>query len=140
MKREDRGFTLIELMVVVVIIGILGVVALNTFVLKGEKAKWDATKGIIAKIAGQVDSFKLDHNKYPDKLEDLLARPSYVDPSAWRGGYVKKREELQDAWKKDLIYRVPGSQEEPYDLVSFGADGEEGGDGNDEDIWNHDNH
>ena len=135
-RKVRSGFTLIELMVVVVIIGILGVIALNTFVGRGEKARVEATKGIIAKISGQVDMFKLDTGKYPQKLEDLMIEPSWA--KNWEGPYILKRVEINDAWNHDLHYRVPGTGGAKYDLVSFGANDEEGGEDTDEDIWNHD--
>ncbi|MHC4608419.1 MAG: type II secretion system major pseudopilin GspG [Planctomycetota bacterium] len=137
---DRKGFTLIELMVVVVIIGILAVVLLPNVIGRSDKAKWDATNALIAKISNQVDMFKLDHGKYPAKLEDLLHQPSYVDPKNWpKTGYVKKAAELKDAWGMDLIYNIPGSGGMPYDLGSYGSDEKRGGEGApDGDIWNHD--
>lgn len=139
MNRKRDGFTLIELMVVVVIIGILGVIALQTFVGRGEKARLEATKAILSKVSNQVDLFKLDHGKYPSKLEDLIRQPSYVDSKNWPpDGYLKKEDEINDAWNNPLLYRLPGSGGSPYDLVSYCADGKEGGENYDKDLWNHD--
>ena len=135
-RKARGGFTLIELMVVVVIIGILAVFTLNTFVTKAEQAKVKATKGIISKIAGEVDMFKLSVGKYPQKLQDLMLKPSWA--KTWEGPYVQKLEELEDAWSNKLVFRAPGTGGAKYDLISLGADGEEGGEEEDKDIWNHD--
>ena len=124
-------------MVVVAILGILAVVAMQVFGDQSDKAKFRLTKTIVSKIAGKVELFRLEHQKPPRKLEDLIRRPSYVDSKEWPiDGYVQNDEELLDAWGKPLNYRQPGNNAS-YDLFSTGADQREGGDGVNEDIWNH---
>jgi general secretion pathway protein G len=134
--RPNAGFTLVEMMVVIVIIGILAAVLVTQISGRADKAKVEATKAMISQVAGALDMFKLDHNRYPDRLEDLLTPPAYVEPKKWPpGGYLKKYP--RDGWDKDFVYRVPGTRGQPYDVISFGEDMREGGEGYAEDIWNH---
>ena len=135
-KRED-GYSLVELMVVIVIIGILAAVVAGRIMVSGDKAKAEASKAQIENVSQALDLFKLDLNKYPSRLEDLVSMPPDVDAKKWPpGGYLKKFP--KDGWDKDFIYRVPGTKGQPYDVISLGADGREGGEGYDTDIWNSD--
>ena len=94
------------------------------------------TKIVLVQVCDGLDIFKLDHNFYPESLKDLVYMPIYVDPKNWPpGGYLRK--EPRDAWKNELIYRVPGTGGQPYDIISVGADGRIGGEGINADIWNH---
>jgi general secretion pathway protein G len=132
-----RGFTLVEMMVVIVIIGILAAVVAGRIMVSGDKAKAEASKAQIENVSQALDLFKLDLNKYPSRLEDLVSMPPDVDSKKWPpGGYLKKFP--KDGWDKDFIYRVPGTKGQPYDVISLGADGREGGEGYDSDIWNSD--
>ena len=138
MSSARRGFTLIEMMVVIVIIGILATVLITSISGKSDEAKASATKMLVSQVSDGLDMFKLHHNRYPEGLTDLLRMPSYIDQGKWpTGGYVK-RDPTLDAWKKEFVYNVPGSGGQPFDLVSWGADGQQGGEGVNEDIWNHD--
>lgn len=135
MKRSrERGFTLIEIMVVVVIIGILAALVITQIGGKADEAKAKTTRAMIKQLAQQVEMFKLDQNRYPEKLLDLLYQPSYVDPAKWKQPYITERP--FDSWGNEFLYRVPGTSF-AYDIVSLGADGKESGQGYDEDIWNH---
>jgi len=132
-----RGFTLVEMMVVIVIIGILAGVVITQLSGRADRAKAEATRALISQISGALDLFKLDHNKYPARLEDLVSMPTDVEQKKWpAGGYLKKYP--RDGWDKEFIYRVPGTRGQPYDVISLGEDGREGGDGYSEDIWNSD--
>jgi len=136
-QSARRGFTLVEMMVVIVIIGILAAVVAGRIMVSGDKAKAEASKAQIENVSQALDLFKLDLNKYPARLEDLVSMPPDVDPKKWPpGGYLKKFP--KDGWDKDFIYRVPGTKGQPYDVISLGADGREGGEGYDTDIWNSD--
>lgn len=138
MSQKNKGFTLIELMVVVAIIGILAVFVVPRFVGQGEKAKVDATVGLIAQLKGVIDMFKLQNGRYPAKLEDLVERPSYVDEAKWPDeGYMDSVDALKDAWGNDFRYSERGPGGTGYEIMSFGADGQEGGDGVNEDIYSH---
>jgi general secretion pathway protein G len=136
-KNRQSGFTLVEMMVVIVIIGILAAVVAGRVMVSGDKAKMEATKAQIENVSQALDLFKLDQNKYPTRLEDLQNMPPDVDPKKWPpGGYLRKAP--RDGWDREFIYRVPGTRGQPYDIISLGADGREGGDGYDADIWNSD--
>ena len=92
-------------------------------------------KSKIVAMSGPLDIYKLDTGKYPttqEGLRALLQAPAGV-PN-WNGPYVKNDAELKDPWRNDLIYRSPGSEGRPYEIVSLGADGQEGGEGANKDL------
>ena len=132
--RALRGMTLIEILVVLVLIGVvLGIVGGN-FIGKGEKAKADAAKIEISQIAQTLDLYKLETGRYPttqEGLQALIAAPSGV--ANWNGPYWKKGTIPKDPWTNEYKYSSPGSHG-PYDIISYGPDGKEGGDGADKDI------
>ena len=140
MKRMNRvrtaqhGMTLIEILVVLVLIGIvLGIVGGN-FIGKGEKAKADAAKIEIGQISQTLDLYKLEIGRYPSSQEGLQAlinAPAGV--ANWNGPYWKKSTLPRDPWGNEYKYQAPGSKG-PYDIISLGADGKEGGEGPDKDI------
>lgn len=135
-NREPRragGFTLVEMMVVIVIIGILATVVIVNVGGKADRAKVEATIAIIKQLGGQMEMFKLDHNRYPENLNDLFRMPSYVDQKKWPpGGYIT--EPPIDGWGRDLLLRVPGPDGTPFDIISLGEDNREGGEGSAADI------
>ncbi len=136
-RHRGAGFTLVEMMVVIVIIGILATVLIVQIAGKADKAKVEASKAIISQSSDAVEMFKLDHNRYPERLDDLMRMPAYVEARKWPpGGYVKKLP--RDGWDRELIYRWPGTGGQPFDIISLGEDGREGGEGYAEDLWNHD--
>jgi general secretion pathway protein G len=132
-KRSERGFTLVEMMVVIVIIGILATVVIVNISGKADAAKVKATEAIIKQLGGQMEMFKLDHNRYPENLNDLYRQPSYVDPKKWpAGGYLL--DPPRDGWDQEFILRFPGPDSSPFDIISYGEDKREGGEGNAADI------
>jgi len=132
--RLERGMTLIEILVVLVLIGVvLGIVGGN-FIGRGEKAKADAAKIEIGQIAQALDLYKLEIGRYPSSSEGLQALVSApAGASNWNGPYWKKAQIPKDPWGHEYRYSAPG-QGGPYDIVSLGADGAEGGDGANKDI------
>jgi general secretion pathway protein G len=135
MKNKERGFTLVEMMVVLLIIGIVATVVTVSVGGKPDEARKKATKALLAKLKGEVELFKVDQGRYPERLEDLRVRPPYVDERKWpEHGY---RDDLvQDAWDRPYRYAVPGTRG-AFDIISLGADGKEGGEGVNEDLWSH---
>lgn len=131
----QRGMTLIEILVVLVLIGIvLGVVGGN-FLGKGEKAKADAARIEIGQIAQTLDLYKLELGRYPttqEGLQALVSAPSGV--ANWNGPYWKKQAVPKDPWGNEYRYAAPGSNNQPYEIVSLGADGKEGGEDANKDI------
>jgi general secretion pathway protein G len=128
-KRVYRGFTIIEIMAVVIIIGILAsIVAFNVFG-KVEDARIKATKASLRVLDDAVTQFKLDTGRFPTEEEGLKAlveKPTDVT-SYPEGGYLKTRTVPPDAWNHDFIYRLNPEKGGPFEIVSYGADGEEGG-------------
>ena len=133
-RAAIRGMTLIEILVVLVLIGIvLGIVGGN-FIGRGEKAKADAAKVEIGQIAQALDLYKLEVGRYPttqEGMKALLEAPPGVNN--WNGPYWKKNSLPKDPWGNEYRYTAPG-QHGPYDILSLGADGREGGDGANKDI------
>ena len=132
--RLERGMTLIEILVVLVLIGVvLGIVGGN-FIGRGEKAKADAAKIEISQIAQALDLYKLETGRYPSSSEGLQALVSApAGAFNWNGPYWKKAQIPKDPWGNEYRYSAPG-QKGAYDIVSLGADGKEGGEGANKDI------
>ena len=133
-RKWESGFTLIEMMVVMVIIGLLVALVGPNFIRQGEKAKGKAARAQIEMLGTALDTFRLDVGRYPTSQEGLAAlrqRPFGVD--RWDGPYLKK-DTPRDPWDRPYYYRAPGEGGHPYDLLSYGADGAPGGDGDNRDV------
>ena len=135
------GFTLIEILVVVVILGILAGLVVPRFMEQPEKARQTKAKMQLESLETALKIYKLDNGFYPDTdqgLEALVKKPTTGRvPSRWReGGYLEKSSVPKDPWDNDFVYLSPGAHNKDYDLMSLGADGETGGDGTDGDITN----
>jgi general secretion pathway protein G len=127
------GFTLIELLVVMIIIGLLAALVGPRFIRQEEKAKIKAAKAQIELLGTALDTFRLDVGRYPtsdEGLEALRAKPGSLE--RWDGPYLKKDLPV-DPWNKPYAYRSPG-EHGPFDIVSYGADGTPGGEGDNRDI------
>ena len=133
-RRADRGFTLVELLVVLVILGlVIGLAAPQVMKYLGG-AKTDAAGLQIGRLSGTIDLYRLDVGSYPDQsvgLQALLEAPG--DVMNWNGPYLKKADGIIDPWGRPYGYRYPGEHGE-FDLYTLGADGQEGGEGEDEDV------
>ena len=135
--HRASGFTLIEVMVVIVILGVRGTLIEQNVMGRGEKAKVDTTVIKLQSIAGSLDQYKLDNGKYPSMQEgglDALVNQPATAKNWLPGGYVKGGYP-KDSWDNDLQYVIPGTNGRAFDLYSFGADGQAGGEGTDADIY-----
>jgi len=138
-KQKSRGFTLIELMVVIVILGILAGLVLPRFMGRTEEAKKTKARLQIENLEGALKLYKLDIGTYPTTeqgLEALVQKPSTgTVPKNWReGGYLEKAKVPEDPWGRPYVYMSPGIKNRDFDLRSLGADGEESGEGENADI------
>jgi general secretion pathway protein G len=134
-RRRERGFSLLELLAVLVILGILAGIFAPKFLGQAESAKRKAAKLEIDQIGQSLDLYKLEVGRYPTSSEGLQAL--VVAPSGaanWNGPYLKRTTVPKDPWGNDYKYTSPGDQNRPYDIVSMGGDGKDGGDGDGKDI------
>jgi len=131
--KDQAGFTLIELIVVVMIIGLLAGLVAPQFMKQSERAEAKTAKAQIELFGTALDTFRLDVGRYPTSQEGLAAlmqKPGGAD--RWDGPYLRK-DLPPDPWGKPYIYKSPGDHG-AYDIISYGADGVAGGDGNNRDI------
>jgi general secretion pathway protein G len=137
-RAAEHGFTLIEIMVVVIIIGLLAAVIVPQVIDKVDQARVTKAKADIQSIETALTMYRLDNSKYPTTdqgLQALVTQPT--DPSIrhWRvGGYIQRVS--KDPWGADYQYVFPGTHGKEYDLFTLGADGQPGGDGVNADIGN----
>jgi general secretion pathway protein G len=134
--RADAGFTLLELLIVIAILGLLGVVGTVQLVHYLGSARTDTAKLQLDQLNMALDLYRVDVGRLPsteEGLNSLLAQPPGV--IRWRGPYLTKPEAINDPWGKVFAYKAPG-EHGAYDLVTYGADGKPGGDGEDSDVAN----
>ena len=140
MRRGGRGFTLIELMVVIVILGILAGLIIPRIMGRPDEARQTKARIMIEGIETAMKLYRLDNGFYPTTEQGLraLVEASTIQPVPrnWReGGYLEKGKVPKDPWGNDFVYLCPGTQGE-FDLISYGADGQPGGEGKNKDITN----
>lgn len=139
-RNREAGFTLIELMVVIVILGVLAGLIIPRVMGRPDEARQAKAKMQIESLESALKLYKLDNGHYPTTqqgLKALVEAPADGNlPRNWRaGGYLEKGKVPKDPWSNEFIYVSPGSHGD-FDLSSLGADGESGGEGVDKDIHN----
>jgi general secretion pathway protein G len=138
--RRTRGFTLIEIMVVITILGILAALIVPRVVGRTDDARIAAAKQDVAQLMSALKLYRLDNGRYPTTeqgLKALLEKPSLEPvPNNWKtGGYLERSALPKDPWGKEYQFLAPGLRGE-IDVFSFGRDGQPGGEGPDADVGN----
>ena len=130
-----HAFTLIEIMIVVVIIGLIAAMVGPRIIGSLDKGRVNTTKAQLVSLKDAVQRFYMDCSEYPSSLDDLLHKTS--NPK-WEGPYLDAKNLPVDGWSNDFIYACPGADDMPFDITSLGADKSNGGDGYNADIscWN----
>jgi general secretion pathway protein G len=136
--KRSRGFTLVEIMVVVVVIGILASIIIPQFIGTTSDAKIAAAKGTVSELDSAIERFYVQMDRYPtteEGLKVLVDPPTADDAKQWRGPYIKQLR--NDPWGNPYQYMNPGTHHPTsYDIWSRGKDGVDGGDGENADIGN----
>jgi len=137
--KNQKGFTLIEIMVVVIILGLLAGLVLPKILGREEEARLSSAKLQIKALENALDGYKLDNGLYPTTdqgLDALIKKPEAGRiPMKWRdGGYLKPARIPKDPWGFDYHYYSPGNENREYEIISYGPDGEPGGEGKNADI------
>ncbi|MBY6063754.1 type II secretion system major pseudopilin GspG [Pseudidiomarina sediminum] len=127
--RMHKGFTLIELLIVIVILGLLASIVGPQMFGKVDKSRVQTAQTQMKMLETSLNTYRLDMGRYPASLDLLLQS----DEANWQGPYFPQ-EVPPDPWGNDYVYRMPGDNGAPYTLLSYGADGVEGGEDNNADI------
>jgi general secretion pathway protein G len=133
-RRREAGFTLVELLVVLIILGLIAAFAAPRVIKFVGGAKTDTARIQIERLSGILDLYRLQVGRYPsgdDGLDALMEAPA--EAPNWDGPYLKKADALNDPWDRPYLYRFPGEHGD-YDLYTLGADGQDGGEGEDRDL------
>jgi general secretion pathway protein G len=135
-KTNNKAFTLVELMAVLLIIALLAGVGIREYLGTTDKAKVTVTKASLRDLHSAVTQFKLDTGRYPTEemgLVELIEQPT--DVIGWvPGGYLQTTSVPLDAWKNEFVYQLNPESGKPFVIISYGADGREGGEGYDADL------
>jgi general secretion pathway protein G len=131
-RKRASGFTLLEMLAVIVLIGIVGTVVVTQVGKNMDKGKYGAGKAQLVTLSQKIENYALDNGAPPQQLEDLVTKPA--NAPNWQGPYAKESE-LQDPWGHAFGYKYPGDHGN-FDLIFYGRDGKPGGDGYDKDVGN----
>jgi general secretion pathway protein G len=128
-SKNERGFTLIEMVVVIMLIAAIAAVIAGKVIQNKHRAEYNLAKTQLSSLAASIDQYQSDVGSLPDSLQHLVASGA----DGWLGPYARA-EDLKDPWHNAIEYRKPGADDQPYSLVSLGVDGKPGGDGVDKDL------
>ena len=131
-RAKAKGFTLVELLLVLIILALIGGLVLPNIIGRAEGAKVKAASSQIDRLAMAVETYYMDTNAFPETLDQLVDNNGGV--VGWNGPYVKKSI-LKDPWNRDYVYQYPGEKGQ-FDITSLGADGQPGGEETNADIDN----
>lgn len=130
-RRRARGFTLIELIIVITLIAAVLAVVAGKVISNKKRAEASLAKTQLSSLAAQIDQYQTDVGTYPESLQQLVTAPGSAD--GWLGPYAKATD-FNDPWHNAIEYHRPGEDDAPYKLLSLGADGKPGGEGVDKDV------
>ncbi|MEP3226277.1 MAG: type II secretion system major pseudopilin GspG [Parasphingorhabdus sp.] len=132
--KTESGFTLMEMLVVLVVIGLIAAVAIPQITNLMGSAKSKSAKIQLETLSASLRYFEIDTGAYPTSEQGLEVLWSMAEPDpGWSGPYLRQERQLRDPWNRDFIYRSP-AEGAPFELISLGADGKEGGTGEDADL------
>jgi general secretion pathway protein G len=140
-NKMRKGFTMVELMAVLIILGLLATVLVKNFMGQTDKARVITTKANLKILHTAVMQFKMDTGQFPTEEEGLMALiepPTEVEGLVDPGGYLETTEVPKDGWGNDFYYQLYPESGRPFVIISWGADGEEGGEGYDTDLYSTD--
>jgi len=128
--RRQAGMSLLEIIIVIVLIGAVLTLVASRVLGGADRGKANIAKAQVQTVASKIDNYRLDTNRLPAKLDELVTQPASVN--GWMGPYAKASD-LDDPWGRPLEYRAPGDNQD-YELISLGKDGKPGGSSFDADI------
>jgi len=136
MRNVGKGFTMVELMAVLIILGLLATVLVRNFMGQTDRARQTTTKVNLKLLHQAVMDYKMQIGQYPTEEEGLIV---LIEPPADvidypEGGFLQQNEIPRDGWGNDFIYRLWPEGGQPFEIISYGADGEESGEGYDADL------
>jgi general secretion pathway protein G len=134
-RTRRTGFTIVEILVVVIIIGVLAALIAPKFIGRIGAAKHSVAQQKVQEIEKAIEMFHYDYGRFPEAIEELVTRPDDVAEDKWQPPTVKSKD-LLDPWGRAFVYSVPGDHDQSFDLYSLGADGQEGGEGENADVVN----
>ena len=133
-RQNRRGFTIVEILVVVVIIGVLAAMIVPKFLGRVGQRKQAVTKVNIGEIEKAIAIFSYDYDRWPVSLDEIVNRPADIDEANWNSPTIKAKN-LLDPWGRQFLYREPG-EHGVFDLYSLGKDGQQGGEKENADVTN----
>jgi general secretion pathway protein G len=138
--NNNKGFTIIEILVVIVILGILGTLLVPRLMDKPDEARVTKAKLDIKAVESALKIYKLENGTYPTTEQGLEALTEKTDiepiPKNFKKGGYLEADSIKDPWENDFIYRSPGEEDRDFEIISYGADGKEGGEDYNADIKN----